>query len=379
MPSRSASSPLVCGLLLALFAQATLSAPTARAEPTRPEIAAAKRLFAEAADDEANAQWASAIEKLTRVLAIKETAGVRFHVALCRERVGQLVAAASDYRRAAELAESMSTSDGKAIAEKAVAALVDLGHRIPTLTVQLAASSAAAQVAINGRRLEPSELGQPEALNPGEVNVEAVLSGKKAFRRSLILVEGNTETLAIALEPEDPPPAPPPAPVSAGPPPPAPPPPAERSVRPATLVSGGATALLAGVAIGFGVKHGQLQAQTDSACADPTVVCDVKRGERLHQYSTYALLSAAGAVVGAGLTVYFALSPATPSSPSLGLSVAPAGAAVFGRFLLPTPRPRPRSPRRPAERARFGGCGGASWGYRSAANRGVDCAPWRQS
>jgi hypothetical protein len=78
-----------------------LLAPTTSraAEPTKTELAAARDLFARAERDEDGGRWGDALDKLRRASSVKMTPGIRFHIALCEENLGQLVAAPRETRK----------------------------------------------------------------------------------------------------------------------------------------------------------------------------------------------------------------------------------------------------------------------------------------
>src|SRR5690349_9230742 len=97
--ARSVSGPAAlrggaCALLLSSLVT------IARAEPSAAEIKTARQLFAEAESLRSKGDCRTAAEKLRLALQIKETPGLRFHLAHCEERLGQLVQADADYRRA---------------------------------------------------------------------------------------------------------------------------------------------------------------------------------------------------------------------------------------------------------------------------------------
>src|SRR5882724_4575305 len=73
------------------------------ADPLPAEIMLARRLFAEARAREEAKDWPTAASKLNEALAIKETAGLRFHLAYCEEQQGLLVEALVDYERSEDL------------------------------------------------------------------------------------------------------------------------------------------------------------------------------------------------------------------------------------------------------------------------------------
>ncbi len=55
----------------------------AHAEPSAADIASARRLFSEATELRRAGQWSDAAAKLREAIAIKETPGLRFHLAHC--------------------------------------------------------------------------------------------------------------------------------------------------------------------------------------------------------------------------------------------------------------------------------------------------------
>src|SRR5262245_13115898 len=78
----------------------------ANAEPTKTEVAVARQYFEQANAAERENRWADAIEDLNRAVAIKETAGLRYHLGFAKENMGMLVDAMLEYQRAAGLLHS---------------------------------------------------------------------------------------------------------------------------------------------------------------------------------------------------------------------------------------------------------------------------------
>lgn len=94
--------------LIVTFAAAAglaLAPPAAvlAAEPTPSEISVARRLFDEGKSAEENGRWREAADKFRQAAAIKDTPGIRFHLARCEEERGALVEALVEYDRAREL------------------------------------------------------------------------------------------------------------------------------------------------------------------------------------------------------------------------------------------------------------------------------------
>src|SRR5262249_11935603 len=100
-----ASSPFfaLCLALAPLF-----GAPAARAaqEPSPTEISVARRLFDEGRAAEDAGRWREAAEKFRKATSIKDTPGMRFHLARCEEEQGAFVEALVEYDRARELIDS---------------------------------------------------------------------------------------------------------------------------------------------------------------------------------------------------------------------------------------------------------------------------------
>lgn len=317
---------------------ALLSPATSHAEPTKAEIAAARRLFAEAEREEAANRWADALQKLRSVVAIKETAGVRFHLAHCEERLGQLVAALTDYRRAAKLAEGTSGPESDDIQRRAGDELAALEPRIPTVALTLPDDVPGASVTLDGKTLVLASPPAPLRLDPGEYRFEATATGRVPFAQRLILVEQGRYQVTIALPlvpvappPAAPPQAPAPAEHAAAPPPREPAPRPEPSSGPSALtyVAGGATLLLGGATVAFYSKKSSLEKETADACATH---CDATaRQDSIDQQRTLMYAAGGATLLAAGLTVTLAVtSMSTPKSTTL--IVTPSGAFLTGKF-----------------------------------------------
>src|SRR5258708_182583 len=96
--------------------------------PQPAEIALARRLFADARPAEDAKDWPTAASKLREAISIKETPGLRFHLAYCEEQQGSLVEALVDYERADDLSADMNEEFRAQIPARRTA----LQKRIPT-------------------------------------------------------------------------------------------------------------------------------------------------------------------------------------------------------------------------------------------------------
>ncbi len=187
------SAPAAAVLLAAL-----LVAPAAVAQPSEIDLRAARQLFADAEKDERAEHWADALEKLQRVEQVKLTAGVRFHVALCHEHLGQLAAALEGYTAAEAQARVEGAQDVLRIVGKRIA---DLSPRVPRITVHVQPASADVAVTIDGTAMQPAAVGTPVPVDPGAHRVEGTAAGFAPATATVTVREHETKGVDLKLEP----------------------------------------------------------------------------------------------------------------------------------------------------------------------------------
>jgi hypothetical protein len=231
------------------------------AEPAPGDIALARRLFSEARAAEDSKEWALAAAKLRGALSVKETAGLRFHLAYCEEQQGMLVEALADYERSEDL--------GKPSNEDFVAQLPArreaLHKRIPTVTVLTPPAATDVVVSVDGRVVPAAFLGKPIALNPGSHKLSASATGRVAFFSEVVLREGDALVTSAAMAPveERKPVSPlPPAPVAS--PPPVPAPTGGGSQARTYALVAEATLALGALAVGIGYTAGASSADSNA-------------------------------------------------------------------------------------------------------------------
>lgn len=224
-------------------------APRASAAPSAPAVArpvdvqAARDLFGLAEADEDGGRWAAALEKLGRVLAIRDTPGVRYHVALCEEQLGKLVAAEADFRAADTAARAAQAQDVLRLVGKKLA---QVERRLAHVTVRLAPAAPDASVTLDGSAVRA---GEATVVDPGPHEIQVVSPGRGAPSSvSFAVGEGEDRTVDVGLSPappdapasDEPAAAPAPAPRRA------PPPPGKGAPRTAAMLEAAGAALLAG-------------------------------------------------------------------------------------------------------------------------------------
>lgn len=184
-------------LLIGAYAALATPAQALPAEPTPTELAVARRLFQEASELESEGEWAIAAAKLRDAIQIKDTPGLRFHLAHCEERLGLLVEAALDYDRARDLlAAGAKAPDVEALLEPA---RESLAARLPTLVIVIPAGVPDLSVSLNGRQLARSILGRPAPVNPGKYHIVVTAPGYDPFVRDVTIKESERTRVAAEL------------------------------------------------------------------------------------------------------------------------------------------------------------------------------------
>jgi PEGA domain len=325
---RARAFVLVCAVALGAAA-----APRHVASPA--EIAVARRLFREATALEKAQKWDDAVAKLQQVVAIKETPGVRYHLAYCEEHGGHWVEALDDYDRAAELLHDGAKAPD--VARLLGPARDTLKKRVPTLTVNVPTNVSGASLLLDGKPVAPELVGQATPLNPGAHALSVTAPGHQPFSVAVTLKEGEARVVDAKLPAAPATPAIPPM-SAAGAPAPAPvaPPEAEqsRALPPRTIVLiGEGVITAAGLGLGIGYTLAASSASSDasdaraaidriaggnsSACANPTPqvasACNALHGDLSdHDHDqTIAVVGFIGAGVGAAAAIvtWFAWHP----------------------------------------------------------------------
>ncbi len=303
----------------------------ASAEPSSAEVQKARELFAQAEKDEAAGNWSAALEKLTRAIQVKDTAGLRFHVATCEENLGRLRAAQDDY----VAAEKQAAADHNKEVLAAVAdPLAALRARIPTLQVVVPADVPDAEVRLDDRALSSDELRASIAVDPGTHRLEAHAAGRKPFAESLHLGEHDVATITLALPKESRETPAPVAPATAS---------TSRSPDDATrehhasrtgalLATGGAVLLAAG-GVGAFLLAGSAQSDGKDACARGDSACDSDK-TKVHAWDATALGAWIGAAGLGALATYLWLTPGgeSASSRTAHVRIGPGSLDLQGRF-----------------------------------------------
>lgn len=190
-------SPQPLFALLIALAPALQTPHLVAAEPTPSELGVARRLFEEGRAAEDGARWAEAADKFRRATAIKDTPGLRFHLARCQEELGAFVEALVEYDRARELIDGgVRAADVEKLLPEA---RERVRAKVAQLTLRLPSDVQNVSVELDGKALSASVLGVPMPINPGKHRVSAVAVGRARFASEVTLATAEVRQLSIEL------------------------------------------------------------------------------------------------------------------------------------------------------------------------------------
>lgn len=301
---------------------------------TPDEIAKGRQLFAEALNDEEHQRFAAALEKYKRVVAIRDTASVRYRMASTLEGLGRVVQALDAYSAAVRLGAG-NAADADVV--KSAQARVDaLAPRVAHVVLRVGPDAPPdAEVSVDAE-IVPSELFVDLRVDAGPHLVTATAKGKKPFRAQITLSEGGRAEIPVTFEPSE-------VVTVAAP----PPPPRERpepgwsSLQTAGLVTsiaGGA--LLAGGVVALVVRSSAIS-DIKQSCPDGT--CPLDQADELGRTRDRAVLmgplgvtlsSVGVAAIGTGVVLMVVGRPSEKAAMhwSPRFVAGGAGVSVHGRF-----------------------------------------------
>jgi hypothetical protein len=305
------------------FAQ---KAPT----PSKVDLEKAKKAFFEGIELENQNKWDEALKRFEAVAKVRMTPQVRFHIALCKEKLGMLIEALHDF----ELAEADAKSEKvEAVMKEAPEHAAAIKPRIPKLTIKVPSDVEGLSVTLDGNPIDPQ--GAEETLvNPGTHKIEASAEKRKPFSQEITLADGETKSVLVKVPPigeapkDEPPPkddTPPPPKTSSGPP-------------VAALVVGGiGVAALIGAG-GFYLARQSVKSDLDSVCGDDRQSCPADKDGAISTGKTYTTLTNVFALVGvvgvgAGIVLYVTAPKDEPKpAPTTSIKLVPQapGANVAG-------------------------------------------------
>lgn len=176
--------------------------PGALAQATDAELAVARQLFHESAVLESRGQWAEAAAKLERAIRIKDTPGLRYHLAYCFEKQDQLLRARREYARAGKMIEAgVDAPDVQALLGQA---RERLEAAIPTVLIEVEPRVERASLLVDGKTRE--RLGEAVPLDPGSYRIEVAAKGYRTWSLQLEVARADRRRFTARLEALPPPP-----------------------------------------------------------------------------------------------------------------------------------------------------------------------------
>ena len=245
---------LVFGLVFGLAYPDRILAQTAD------ELSEARAAFQRGIELEQAKNWAGALKQFREVGQVKMTPQVRYHIALCEENLGKLVAALGGYELA--LADAESVGDGVSFKQEVEASISDLRARIPKVIIERGQGAEAASIELDGVALGESSVGVEVPLDPGPHSLIATAPGYVDYSETFEVAEEETRTVTVNLEPlpSQPEPLPEPGPADAG--------VGDASskkygIYPYVLMGAGAAAMATAGVLYFGVRASDLEELED--------------------------------------------------------------------------------------------------------------------
>lgn len=279
------------GLLLACL----LHALPATAQDAK-ELGRARALFQQATELEQAGNWSAAVQRFREVGQVRMTPQVRFHIALCEDKLGRLVAALGGY----ELALADADSVGPDFRAEVQGNVTRLRERIPKLVIQRGAGAQAAVIELDGVSVGDSSVGVDVPQDPGPHAITARAPNFQPFESTVTLAEGERKVIEIVMEPEP----------DLGPPTrggelPPPPPPRKVNLVPYIVGGAGAATLLAS-GVFFALRQSTKSGLDDRCDGNTCPTSEKGTVSRLktYHYASLVTLGVGVAALGTGAALY---------------------------------------------------------------------------
>ncbi len=160
------------------------------------QLKKARAQFQQATEMEQAGNYSAALQVFREVGQVKMTPQVRFHIALCEEKLGKLVAALGGY----ELALADAEAVGPAFKQEVETTVTALRARIPKIVIQRGPGAEAAEIDLDGVTLGASSIGVESPIDPGPHTITATARGFKDFETTVTFAEQETKEVKVELE-----------------------------------------------------------------------------------------------------------------------------------------------------------------------------------
>jgi tetratricopeptide (TPR) repeat protein len=179
-------------IVLLLSASSSAFAGSSESE----DLSKARAKFMQATELEQAGNYAGALQAFREVAQVRMTPQVRYHIALCEEKLGKLVAALGGYELALAEAEALGPEFQKEVEDRASS----LRARIPKLVIDRGEGAQAATIELDGVSLGASSIGVEVPIDPGPHDITAKAPGYKGYNTTVDVAEKQVERVSISLE-----------------------------------------------------------------------------------------------------------------------------------------------------------------------------------
>lgn len=336
-PVRRAVARALVAVVLGSYTLASAPAPVFAQDAAA--LAKAREQFRQGLSLEAAGDFARALKEFKEVAVVKSTPQVRFHIAVCQEKTGDLVQALGSYRLALHEAHEAKAADVEGPAQEALAALEP---RVPQLTLVRGSGAKTAEVILDGVPLGATAIGAPMPVNPGPHQLKAMAPAHIDMNVEFTLAEGDKKDVKLVLD-EAPVVAPPPtiAPPEEQP---KPEPKKPSTMRTAGFVVGGVGLVGLGLSGVFFALRGSAISRVDEKCGPDRLSCavpqsavqsDIDSGKSMAAASTATfVIGLTGLAVGGGLVLLAPSSSPGKEKRKAEIALAPAAAGATGGMSL---------------------------------------------
>lgn len=166
-------------------------------EPSPGDVREARELFASAVQLEGAGNYTLAAQKLRAAVEIKETPGLRYHLAHCEEQLGSFVAAAADYERVAELIRNGAAAPD--VEPLLPAALERVDAHVAKLEI-LVPAGVPAVAELDGAELPKAVFMRPLSVEAGQHRLRVVSEGHPEFAADLSFSRGERRTVRVLFD-----------------------------------------------------------------------------------------------------------------------------------------------------------------------------------
>ncbi len=171
--------------------------PSALAEGSLADKAAAQTLFDEGRKLMADGKFAEACPKLGESQRLDPGVGTQFHLADCYERIGQTASAWAGFLEAASGAKALGQTEREKVARERAAALAPRLSKL-TIVAARAADVPGLEIKRDGSAVGRPLWGTAVPVDPGSHTIEAVAPGKKPWR-STVQLAGEHASIVVSV------------------------------------------------------------------------------------------------------------------------------------------------------------------------------------